>query len=161
MKPSVGASTAGCFARPLTAERSRILQGRKLRDRSRSGVGCKELGPGIAQLIVTWMKPLEPIPVRDLDGTLHPKAWQREENLFEGLSSSGSFEPLDRSSTLAIFSAVRDAGNDAAHTGKADDAHLAELLSRYCREHSRACRLPLKTKWGKKKPRRTFRRILH
>lgn len=56
------------------------------------------------------------------------KAWKREEILFEILTGSGPFEPLDRSSTLAIFSAVRDAGNDAVHTGKADDAHLAEFL---------------------------------
>jgi hypothetical protein len=37
-----------------------------------SGVGCKELGPGIAQLVVTSVKPLEPMPMRDRDGTFHP-----------------------------------------------------------------------------------------
>lgn len=37
-----------------------------------SGVGCKELGPDIAQLIVTSVKPLDPIRMRDQDGTVHP-----------------------------------------------------------------------------------------
>lgn len=55
-------------------------------------------------------------------------AWQRETEVFAELTTPGHFTPIDRNSTIATLSAVRDAGNEAAHTGQAPDSHLNELL---------------------------------
>lgn len=57
------------------------------------------------------------------------RPWQREDLLFdEFLTSPQAFTPLDRTATRAALSAIRDAGNEAAHTGTAPDAHQNELL---------------------------------
>jgi hypothetical protein len=58
------------------------------------------------------------------------RAWQREDRLFEDhLTSNAGFAPMDRTSTRSLLSTVRDSGNDAAHTGQAQNAHLNELLT--------------------------------
>lgn len=54
-------------------------------------------------------------------------ASQREDDLFERLAAS-AFSPMDKSSTRAALSGVRDHGNTVAHTGKANNALLNELL---------------------------------
>ena len=57
------------------------------------------------------------------------RPYGREEILFdEYLKSSKTFTPMDRSATRSCLSAIRSAGNHAAHSGKADDAHNNELL---------------------------------
>ena len=57
------------------------------------------------------------------------KAWRREEKLFDTyLTSPGGFAPIDREATKSALSAIRDAGNNAAHTGEAVDAQANELL---------------------------------
>ena len=57
------------------------------------------------------------------------KAWRLEEMLFSDvLKSPRGFSPLDREATKSQLSAVRNAGNDAAHTGLADDAYQNELI---------------------------------
>ncbi len=56
-------------------------------------------------------------------------AVKREQKLFDYyLTSAGVFAPIDREATKAALSAIRDAGNDAAHTGEAADAYTNELL---------------------------------
>lgn len=55
--------------------------------------------------------------------------WRREEVLFdEHLPNASVFTPMDKSSTKAALSGIRNHGNDAAHTGTANDAHLNELF---------------------------------
>lgn len=57
------------------------------------------------------------------------RPWQREDLLFDvHLASSQGFTPLDRTATRTAVSGIRSAGNDAAHTGTAPDAHLNEVL---------------------------------
>ena len=56
-------------------------------------------------------------------------AWRREETLFDNyLTTAGGFAPIDREATKSALSAIRDAGNEAAHTGEAVDAYANELL---------------------------------
>jgi len=56
-------------------------------------------------------------------------AWERENLLFDRvLTTTRGFTPLDRNATRATLSEIRNAGNNAAHQGVADDAHLTELL---------------------------------
>ncbi len=58
------------------------------------------------------------------------KAFQREDRLFENhLNTNAGFSPLDRNATRAALSAIRDAGNPAAHDGEVKNALLLELHS--------------------------------
>ena len=45
------------------------------------------------------------------------RAWQRELDLQSQLARSGDLAPLDRNSTWATLSTIRDRGNNAAHEG--------------------------------------------
>jgi hypothetical protein len=55
--------------------------------------------------------------------------WKREQTLFEDyLTNSAAFVPMDKSATRANLSAIRDRGNEAAHTGMSNDALLNEAL---------------------------------
>lgn len=57
------------------------------------------------------------------------RAWKREDLLFdEFLTDASKFKPMDRASTRAAESGVRDHGNEVAHTGLAEDAHVNEVF---------------------------------
>jgi len=70
---------------------------------------------------------LEELGVPEDDQPNRP--WKRESTLFDKYlaNAASAFEPMDQTSTQAVLSATRSYGNEVAHSGRADDAHLNEL----------------------------------
>ena len=58
------------------------------------------------------------------------RAARRETHLFAHLRVHDAFTPLDRNATIAAITAVRDRGNQAAHTGVIDHELLQDALLR-------------------------------
>lgn len=66
----------------------------------------------------------------ELGESLDGPASKKEARLFSRLSKSRGFTPLDRSSTLAVASGIRNNGNSAAHDGIVTDHLQLELAIR-------------------------------
>jgi hypothetical protein len=69
--------------------------------------------------------------LRDLnvsEDDIPSRPWKREDVLFDDVPEPHLFAPMDQTATRSALSAMRTAGNDAAHTGRADDAHQNEYL---------------------------------